>query len=91
MEDSFRKMFLQVLSDFFVTRNIEHDDFDFDKRLIEDYGLTSDQGIEIALVFEKTLNVVFPESINPAVNDEERRGRTVAELLKLSKQYASQE
>lgn len=91
MQDSFHQRFLRVLSDFFVTRNIEYDDFDFEKRLIEDYGLTSDQGIEIALVFETSLNVAFPESINPAINDEENRGRTIAELLKLSEQYASQE
>lgn len=50
---------------------------------IEDLGLTSEDGVELACILEDELGISIDDRINPLVHDSGRRGRTFDEVAKI--------
>lgn len=52
-------------------------------RPIEDLGFDSQDGIAVACELSQLLDIEIPDEINPLVDDEMNRGRTVEEIVTL--------
>lgn len=50
-------------------------------RPIEDLGLDSQDGIAVACELSERLGFEIPNEINPLVNDQLKRGRTIKEII----------
>ena len=50
-------------------------------RPIEDLGFDSQDGVAVACELSEQLEFDIPNEINPLVNDEEKRGRTIQEIV----------
>jgi acyl carrier protein len=48
--------------------------------VLQDLGLDSADGVEIACVLEDILGIKIPQDANPLIDDANQRGRTVEEL-----------
>lgn len=53
-------------------------------------GLTSDDGLEFACVISEKLGIHIDNKVNPFVNDEGNRARTVGEIITLVGTYSKQ-
>jgi acyl carrier protein len=56
-------------------------DFGTDSNLVEDLGLSSDEGVDFVLDLCSALGVDLPHDFNPFIDDSGGRGRRVSEMV----------
>lgn len=56
-------------------------DFGADSNLVDDLGLSSDEGVDFVLDLCSAIGVELPHDFNPFINDTGRRGCRVAEMV----------
>ena len=60
-------------------------------RPIEDLGFDSPDGIAVACELSQLLDIEIPDEVNPLVDDERKRGRTIEEIVTLVESLKSKE
>ncbi|MFZ1683737.1 MAG: hypothetical protein WAU88_06350 [Candidatus Zixiibacteriota bacterium] len=80
MSDEVRKAVLQAISLYAQDSLPAETD---NLRPIEDLGFDSQDGIAVACELSQLLDIEIPDEVNPLVDDEMKRGRTVEEIVTL--------
>ena len=72
---------LNCLKRFIKSTGREHVDLRERSNLIQQVGMTSDEGVDFVLDLCKEFAFEFPNDFNPFIEADGRRGRTVRELI----------
>jgi hypothetical protein len=71
-----------LLTNFLATTGGENPIFEYRTHLMNDLGLSSDEGIDFVLDLCDSFAVEFPMDFNPFVHENGRRGRRFREMVR---------
>lgn len=71
------QIFIESLKEVLASANIQIENLTLDMNIEKDLGLTSQDGLNLALTLEDKLGISFPPDYNPFIND------TTGKFLKL--------
>ncbi|TGL50814.1 hypothetical protein EHQ61_08625 [Leptospira wolffii] len=76
------QIFLESLKEVLISANIHIDNLHLDMNIEKDLGLTSQDGLNLALTLEDKLGITFPPDYNPFIDDKTGKFLKLKEIIK---------